>query len=77
MSESNNDEFLELICAGFGRTGTKTLQTTLDEIGYKAYHGDELFRNPNNSHHFDKWVRLRAKLGKHENIEKRGVCGTV
>ena len=29
---------LEVICAGFGRTGTMSLYTALNQLGYKTYH---------------------------------------
>ena len=29
---------IKLIGAGFARTGTKSLKTALDELGYRSYH---------------------------------------
>ena len=38
---------MKVIGAGFGRTGTKSLQLALERIGYgPCYHMEELFRNP-------------------------------
>lgn len=38
---------LKIIGAGFGRTGTKSLQLALETLGYgKCYHMEALFRNP-------------------------------
>ena len=38
---------LQVIGAGFGRTGTKSLQLALEKLGFgKCYHMEELFRNP-------------------------------
>jgi len=44
---------LKIIGAGFGRTGTKSLQLALETIGYgKCYHMEELFRNPEGVKHW-------------------------
>lgn len=38
---------MKIIGAGYGRTGTKSLQLALQQLGYgKCYHMEELFRNP-------------------------------
>ena len=38
---------MKVIGAGYGRTGTKSLQLALQRLGYsKCYHMEELFRNP-------------------------------
>lgn len=38
---------MKVIGAGFGRTGTKSLQLALEQLGFgKCYHMEELFRNP-------------------------------
>ena len=38
---------LKIIGAGFGRTGTKSLQLALETLGFdKCYHMEALFRNP-------------------------------
>ena len=36
---------LEIIGAGFGRTGTKSLQTALQILGYPCHHMTEVFAN--------------------------------
>lgn len=44
---------LQIIGAGFGRTGTKSLQLALEALGYgKCYHMEELFRNPEGVKHW-------------------------
>lgn len=38
---------MKIIGAGYGRTGTKSLQTALEKLGYiNCYHMEKLFRNP-------------------------------
>lgn len=38
---------IKIVGAGYGRTGTKSLQLALEKLGYgKCYHMEELFRNP-------------------------------
>ena len=45
---------LKVIGAGFGRTGTKSLQLALEELGFgKCYHMEELFRNPEGVVHWE------------------------
>jgi len=47
---------LKVIGAGFGRTGTKSLQVALQELGFgKCYHMDEVVRNPG---HFRRWAEI-------------------
>ena len=44
---------LEVIGAGFGRTGTMSLKVALEELGFgPCYHMKELFRNPE---HMGQW----------------------
>ncbi len=45
---------LKLIGAGFGRTGTKSLQAALERLGYgPCYHMTEVMRNPD---HVQQWL---------------------
>jgi hypothetical protein len=45
---------MRLIGAGFGRTGTKSLQAALEELGLKpCYHMTEVFQNPT---HMELWT---------------------
>ena len=44
---------LQIIGAGFGRTGTKSLQLALETLGYgKCYHMEALLRNPEGVKHW-------------------------
>ncbi len=44
---------LEVIGAGFGRTGTKSMKAALEELGFgPCYHMSELFRHPE---HMEQW----------------------
>ena len=44
---------LEVIGAGFGRTGTMSLKVALEDLGYgPCYHMIELFEHPN---HVERW----------------------
>ena len=44
---------MKIIGAGYGRTGTKSLQIALEKLGYgKCYHMEELFRNPEGASHW-------------------------
>jgi hypothetical protein len=39
---------LKVIGAGFGRTGTRSLKTALEELGFgRCYHTEEVLKNPN------------------------------
>lgn len=47
---------LKVIGAGFGRTGTRSLKTALEELGFgKCYHMEEVIRNP---HHLKYWAEI-------------------
>lgn len=46
---------MQVIGAGFGRTGTKSLQKALESLGYgKCYHMTELFTHPEHVHYWRK-----------------------
>ncbi|KAH8173341.1 NAD dependent epimerase/dehydratase [Sarocladium implicatum] len=50
---------LRLICIGPPRTGTESLRTALDQLGFEAYHGwDALFEKENYNR---SWARLCAR----------------
>lgn len=39
---------LKVIEAGFGRTGTQSLKSALEELGFgRCYHMEEVLKNPN------------------------------
>ena len=61
---------MEIIGAGFGRTGTKSLQLALEQLGYNpCYHMEALFRNP---HGFEQWNQAY----KEEPVEWSEVLGS-
>lgn len=47
---------LKIIGAGYGRTGTKSLYTALNQLGFPCYHMEEVLGNKNNKSHLDFWV---------------------
>ncbi len=51
---------LQLIGAGFGRTGTLSLYTALNSLGLPSYHMVEVLRNRANRHHLAFWRRVAA-----------------
>lgn len=47
---------LKVIGAGFGRTGTRSLKTALEELGFgKCYHMEEVIKNPR---HLRYWAEI-------------------
>ena len=45
---------MKIIGAGYGRTGTKSLQLALEQLGFgKCYHMEELLRNPSGVIHWE------------------------
>ena len=54
--EENKDQ-LQVIGAGFGRTGTNSLKLALNALGYKTYHMFELL-NENDQEIWIKQVKL-------------------
>ncbi len=47
---------LKVIGAGFGRTGTKSLKTALELLGFgRCYHMVEVMRNPS---HLRRWTEI-------------------
>jgi hypothetical protein len=47
---------LKVIGAGFGRTGTRSLKTALEQLGFgKCYHMEEVMKNP---HHLKYWAEI-------------------
>ncbi len=46
---------LEIIGAGFGRTGTLSTYTALNTLGYTCYHMFEVLENKENKSHLDFW----------------------
>ena len=49
---------LKVIGAGFGRTGTRSLKTAFEELGFgKCYHMEEIMKHPR---HIDYWAQIMA-----------------
>ena len=49
---------LTIIGAGFGRTGTTSLYTALNQLGFPCYHMFEVLKNPENKSHLDFWRKV-------------------
>ena len=49
---------LQIIGAGFGRTGTMSTHAALNELGFPCYHMFEVLRNPLNKTHLDFWRKV-------------------
>ena len=57
---------IEIIGAGFGRTGTHSLKLALQRLGFSnCYHMDDLVGNPENLHYWED-----ARDGKHVNWDE-------
>jgi hypothetical protein len=49
---------LQLIGAGYGRTGTDSTKEALNILGLPCYHMREVIGNPENRHHLDFWSQV-------------------
>jgi len=49
---------LKVIGAGFGRTGTMSLYTALNQLGFPCYHMLEVLKNPKNKSHLPFWRKV-------------------
>lgn len=49
---------LEIIGAGFGRTGTLSVYTALQQLGFPCYHMFEVLENKENKSHLDFWRKV-------------------
>lgn len=62
---------LKVIGAGFGRTGTASLYTALNQLGMPCYHMFEVLHNPQNKSHLDFWLRVtRSPPGTQQNWDE-------
>lgn len=62
---------LQVIGAGFGRTGTLSTYTALKELGYPCYHMFEVLRNKDNKTHLDFWNNVaNTPAGQKHNWEE-------
>jgi hypothetical protein len=68
------DGGLAVICAGFGRTGTSSMQEALELLGYgPCYHMREVFKDPTGP---QKWAEIGKQLDA-EAEEDAGDAGVV
>ncbi|MGH8506368.1 MAG: sulfotransferase family protein [Stenotrophobium sp.] len=49
---------LKIVGVGFGRTGTESLYTALNQLGFPCYHMYEVLRNKANKSHLDFWLEV-------------------
>ena len=72
-TDSDNDQtdFLDVICVGFSRTGTKTLSVALNKLGYKCYHSDDVWSDSNIGTHASQWIELSNKLTSNKEITRQ------
>ncbi|MEO6148191.1 MAG: sulfotransferase family protein [Sulfuriferula sp.] len=49
---------LQIIGAGFGRTGTLSVYTALQQLGFPCYHMFEVLENTENKSHLDFWRKV-------------------
>jgi hypothetical protein len=64
---------VEVIGAGFGRTGTLSLKSALETLGYgPCYHMTELMRNLS---HADFWERAAERAGRAEVVDWESLLG--
>ena len=49
---------LRIIGAGFGRTGTMSVYTALNQLGFPCYHMFEVLENKENKSHLDFWRKV-------------------
>jgi hypothetical protein len=62
---------LKIIGVGFGRTGTESLYTALNQLGYPCYHMFEVIRNKANKRHLDFWLKVaNDEPGKQHDWEQ-------
>jgi len=62
---------LKIIGAGYGRTGTKSTFTALNELGFPCYHMTEVIENKENKTHLDFWNRVaNAPAGEQHNWDE-------
>jgi len=62
---------LKIIGAGFGRTGTLSAYTALNQLGFPCYHMFEVLENKNNKSHLDFWRRVgNAESGMQHDWEQ-------
>jgi hypothetical protein len=62
---------LKIIGAGFGRTGTMSVYTALNQLGFPCYHMVEVLENKENKSHLDFWHKVaNTKPGMQHDWEQ-------
>jgi hypothetical protein len=62
---------LKIIGAGFGRTGTLSVYTALNQLGFPCYHMFEVLENKDNQSHLDFWRNVaNTKPGRQHDWEQ-------
>jgi len=62
---------LKIIGAGFGRTGTLSTFTALNQLDFPCYHMIEILENPANKSHLDFWNKVaNSPAGTQHNWEE-------
>jgi len=62
---------LKIIGAGFGRTGTLSTFTALNELGFPCYHMLEVLKNEDNKSHLDFWRKVaNSKPGEQHDWDQ-------
>jgi hypothetical protein len=62
---------LKIIGAGFGRTGTLSVYTALNELGFPCYHMIEVLKNEENKSHLEFWRDVaNSEPGTRHNWEQ-------
>lgn len=62
---------LKVIGAGFGRTGTLSTYTALNQLGFPCYHMLEVIENKENKGHLDFWCKVgRSPAGVQHDWDK-------
>ncbi|MGH8111599.1 MAG: sulfotransferase family protein [Rhodanobacteraceae bacterium] len=61
---------LKIIGAGYGRTGTMSICTALNQLGFPCYHMFEVLENKDNKSHLDFWRKVaNAPADKQQDWE--------
>ena len=62
---------LKIIGAGFGRTGTNSTQTALNQLGFPCYHMYEVIKNKSNKGHLEFWRQVaNAPAGQQHDWQR-------
>ncbi len=58
LEETDINMSLKIIGVGFGRTGTHSTFTALNQLGFPCYHMFEVIENKANTGHLDFWRKV-------------------